>query len=181
MYVVLTHKNAGVLGYMESLTNHMRMHWGQRGIAMHVMDYQQTAKEAALAANYHVRHYQDQEPMKEEEIIPPALFNAVWAGFRSSDGNPDFWAKIFMSRSKQETQAWRDNGLVYVIVLTGVKDGTEFEVLKPFLGSHMKMSIGWPDADIVIDPRTELSGDWVQTENIKVFNEYQRRLRVGFE
>lgn len=168
MLVFLTHVEC-YLPFAEALVPGLRTYWGQRGIAVHHMDFNQTVKEAALAANYHLAAA---DPAYNEKDGFKNLVEAI----RKSRPITE-WMQLFINRSKRETAEWDKNDLIYIILVTNLHFGDYHACNTPY-GPHMVLNIGSSTNGAgELEAPTE---EWVSQVQKNLVEEYSMKLKAGF-
>lgn len=150
MYVVMPFNHPAI----EQLVDALRVYWGQRGVAVHAMDFKQTAKEAALAAHHHLKGYLLEEDQTENPHY--SLVEAIITHIYLKAGH-GYWSKVLKKRAEKETAAWRKNDLNFIIIVHNLWPDEYSEGFKNVVGKHFVAPIlsrsaapGWatlPESD----------------------------------
>lgn len=180
MFVILSQVNDIDQRCAEALVPILRTYWGQRGIAVHHMSYDQTAKEAALAASYHLRNNNEDIFGMNGEPIPEGLADAIFC-WASLEVDPAAWMKVLAARAARETAAWRENDLNHIIILTGVTTTKAAAWATKYLGKNMHLAISRNSLDAHLVTPEELTKEWIERAATFIVKEYQKRSQAGFE
>lgn len=170
MFVVLTYLDR-YRSFSEALVPSLRTYWGQRGIAVHHMDFQQTAKEAAVAANYHLAS-------ADPALADPKQFEKIVAAIWSTRDLVD-WFKLFVKRADKEVAAWRQNDLNHIILVTNMHHG-DYHAAGGALGPHMAYCVNM-DTFNADQYKKEPDPSWVEVTSNGIIKAYSRKLRSGFD
>lgn len=178
MFVVLSHVDDTSSRYVEELVPRLRSYWGQRGIATHPMVFDQTVKEAALAASYHLRNGNEAIFGKNTDPVPAGLAEAIYR-WGSLDVSHDVWMQVLAARAKKETAVWVENSLTHVVLVTGVV-ATQVRAYAPkYLGRHLHMMVGSEEGPLCVK-NSDLDSKWLGEAVKHIASEFSKRQLAGF-